>query len=204
MPSSVAPIRLVVGLGNPGAQYAKTRHNVGFWFLDRLASLHGIALRADSRFGGEFGRLREGDVDSYLLKPLLYMNRSGHSVAAAARYYGIEPLRMLVVHDELDLAPGVVRLKCGGGHGGNNGVRDILNQLGTGDFLRLRFGVGHPGARDAVTPFLLSRPSEEQNALIDMALERGLQEAGELLQGKLEGVMNRLHSWRSPEQAAQD
>lgn len=128
------------------------------------------------------------------------MNRSGHSVAAAARYYGIEPLRILVVHDELDLAPGAVRLKCGGGHGGNNGVRDILNQLGSGDFLRLRFGVGHPGARDAVTPFLLSRPSEEQNALIAMALERGLQEAGELLQGKLEGVMNRLHSWRPPEQ----
>ncbi|MGH8593087.1 MAG: aminoacyl-tRNA hydrolase [Gammaproteobacteria bacterium] len=203
MPLSVVPIRLLVGLGNPGAQYAKTRHNVGFWFLDRLASLHGIALRLDSRFVGEFGRLREGDLDTYLMKPLLYMNRSGHSVAAAARYYGIEAPRILVVHDELDLAPGVVRLKLGGGHGGNNGVRDILNQLGTGDFLRLRFGVGHPGSHDAVTPFLLSRPSEEQNTLIDNAIERGLREAGELLRGKLEEVMNRLHSWRSPEQAPQ-
>lgn len=167
------PPRLVVGLGNPGAEYAETRHNAGFWFCERLAKRLGVRLTREGRFHGLVGHLLRPDV--WLLMPQTYMNRSGQAVAALARYYRIAPEEILVAHDELDIPPGQLRLKFGGGLGGHNGLKDITSHLGTQDYWRLRIGIGHPGHRHEVVNHVLTPPRPEERAEIDAAIVRALE-----------------------------
>ena len=184
-------IDLIVGLGNPGAQYERTRHNVGVWLLDKLAQ-QGASLRAESKFQAVLGTLRLAGRAVVLLKPTTFMNHSGQAVSAYARYYKIEPAAILVLHDELDLPPGTVRLKVGGGHGGHNGLRDIAAQLGT-EFLRLRIGIGHPGSADQVVNYVLGSPSLEDRLAIDQAIARGLEGMPEIVAGQADKIMNQLN-----------
>ncbi len=186
-------VQLVVGLGNPGPRYAQTRHNVGFWFADRLASEHGAQFQRAGRFHGELAQI-QSETRFWLLKPDTYMNRSGQSLAAMARYYRYGPEQILVAHDDLDLPPGTVRLKRGGGHGGHNGLRDIMAQYGARDFLRLRIGIGHPGSSDQVTDYVLSRASRQDETLIDEAIDEAVKIFPHILEGNLEKAMHVLHS----------
>ncbi len=165
----VAP-RLVVGLGNPGEEYAATRHNCGFWLAQRLADTLGLALVREARFHGHAAHLRQPDL--WLLLPHTYMNESGRAVGAAARFFRIPPEAVLVLHDDLDLEPGVLRLKFGGGSGGHNGLKDIVAHLGSAQFWRLRIGIGHPGNRDEVIDYVLRPPRVGERTAIDGALER--------------------------------
>ncbi len=190
------PVRVVVGLGNPGARYEGTRHNVGFWLADELARAFGGSFRPAPRFFGDLSRIRVDGRDCWLLKPTTYMNRSGQSVSAFAGYYGIAPEELLVVHDELDLEPGVVRLKRGGGHAGHNGLRDLLNALGRPDFLRLRVGIGHPGDKNAVVDYVLGRPSRDDETSVRAALARAAGLLPLILDGQHQRVMNSLHAAR--------
>lgn len=167
-----APLRLIVGLGNPGAEYAETRHNAGFWLCERLARELGVSLGREARFHGIAGQARAAQV--WLLLPQTFMNRSGQAVRALTQFYRIEPAEMLVVHDELDLPPGQMRLKFGGGLGGHNGLKDITSHLGTQDYWRLRVGIGHPGDRNEVVNYVLKPPRKEELADIDAALDRAL------------------------------
>ena len=167
----VAP-RLVVGLGNPGPDYSETRHNAGFWFCERLASRLGVSLSRESRFHGLAGFARGDNV--WLLLPQTYMNRSGQSVGALARFHKIPAAEILVVHDELDIPPGQLRLKFGGGLGGHNGLKDISAHLGTQDYWRLRIGIGHPGDRNEVINYVLKPPRKEEAAEIETAIDRAL------------------------------
>jgi PTH1 family peptidyl-tRNA hydrolase len=189
----MAGIRLVVGLGNPGPEYADTRHNAGFWFVDRLAGEAGASLRLESKFQGLVGRIRHGEDECWLLKPLTYMNLSGRAVVALASFYRILPDQILAVHDELDLPPGAAKLKRGGGHAGHNGLRDMIAHLGVPDFWRLRLGIGHPGDRARVADFVLHRPGKDERAGIDEAIDRGLAVWPKLLLGQGEAAMMALH-----------
>jgi PTH1 family peptidyl-tRNA hydrolase len=189
-------IRLIVGLGNPGFQYESTRHNVGYWFAEALAAHVGGQFRLENKFQGLLCRPLVSGRDLRLLKPATYMNRSGQSVAAVARYFDIPYRRMLVVHDELDLPPGMLRLKWGGGHAGHNGLRDIINLLGTRDFWRLRIGIGHPGDRGAVVSYVLSRASREEEGRILDALGEVELCVEDLTSGRFQRVMSRLHTAR--------
>jgi len=164
--------RLIVGLGNPGAEYAKTRHNAGFWFCERLALQLGVSLARESRFHGLAGQARSEGI--WLLLPQTFMNRSGQAVQALLHFYRIAPQEMLVVHDDLDLQPGGLRLKFGGGLGGHNGLKDITAHLGTHDYWRLRLGIGHPGDRNEVVNYVLQRPPREEGEAIAAAIERAL------------------------------
>jgi PTH1 family peptidyl-tRNA hydrolase len=188
------PLRLVAGLGNPGREYASTRHNAGFWFVDRLASRLAVSFASEAKFGGDVakaGALR-------LVKPMTFMNLSGRAVAGLARFFVIAPAEILVVHDELDLMPGKAKMKFGGGHAGHNGLRDIQAQLGSSDFWRLRIGIGHP--RDSeltqqdVVDYVLKPPRNEEAAAIDEAIHRALQAWPAIAQGDMEGVMMALHT----------
>ena len=193
------PLVLVAGLGNPGPRYADTRHNAGFWFLDRVAARRGLTFRRASRFLGE---VAEADLGTrlWLLKPETYMNRSGQSLAALAGFYRFEPGQVLVVHDDLDLPAGTVRLKRGGGHGGHNGLRDIVACLGSPDFLRLRIGDGHPGPGLDVVAYVLNRPTAEEARLIEEAIDRALEVFPRLIAGEVDRVMNLLNAKaRKPE-----
>lgn len=187
------PVQLVVGLGNPGPKYTETRHNAGFWFVDALARRHGGTFRQENKFAGEAARITLGGQEVWLLKPQTFMNRSGQSVKLLATFYKIPVESILVVHDELDLPPGEVRLKRGGGHGGHNGLRDIMAHLGQG-FLRLRLGIGHPGHKDQVVDYVLQRPSREDEADILRAIDHGLDVMPEVIAGELERAMHQLHS----------
>lgn len=189
-----ANFKLLVGLGNPTAQYEKTRHNAGFWFLDEVAAYYRLSFRPEQRFHGLTAKLDLHGETVFLLKPTTYMNRSGLSVGALARFFRIASSDILVIHDELDLPPGVVRLKCGGGHGGHNGLRDLVARLGAPDFYRLRFGIGHPGDRAAVVSYVLNTPSAEESKLIGGAIARVMAIFPSVLEGKLDSVMNRLHA----------
>jgi len=189
-------IECIVGLGNPGPKYEKTRHNAGYWFLDEIARRHAVLLRPESKFAGETGRLELAGHRCWLLKPTTFMNRSGRAVGALARFYRIPPERILVVHDELDLPPGTVRLKKGGGHGGHNGLRDTMAVLGSRDFHRLRIGIGHPGHKDQVVDYVLSPPRKEEEILIRQAIDRAADQLELLLEGRFEAAMNNLHSTR--------
>jgi peptidyl-tRNA hydrolase, PTH1 family len=191
-----AGIALIVGLGNPGPDYAATRHNVGFWLVDSLAERGGAVFKAEGRFHGELCRLTLDGCDLRLLKPATYMNHSGRSVAAVARYFEIPPERILIAHDELDLPVGTMRLKQGGGHAGHNGLRDTVACLGTRDFWRLRIGIDHPGDRSLVTPYVLGRPSREDAIRIEDALQEARGALGDLLEGRFQPAMNRLHRGR--------
>lgn len=192
----MAALRLIVGLGNPGAEHARTRHNAGFWYLDALARAWDCGLAYDRKLHGEVGKVRhEGEV-VHLFKPGTFMNRSGLAVVSALNYYKIEPAEMLVAHDELDLPPGTARLKFGGGHGGQNGLRDLLEHLGHGDFHRLRIGIGHPGHKDRVTPWVLGRPGKsDENAMVD-AIADALAVTSLAVNGKFNDAMKQLHTPR--------
>lgn len=195
MAGARATFGLVAGLGNTGARYAGTRHNAGFWYADALAARLGASFRSDRKAHGELARTVVGGRDLRLLKPATMMNLSGQAVAAVARFLKIDPGGILVAHDDIDLPPGTVRLKLGGGHGGNNGVRDVATRLGTRDFWRLRIGIGHPGSRDAVIDYVLTRPSPDDRRAIEEAIERAVDETDHLLvEGDVEAAMNALHT----------
>jgi peptidyl-tRNA hydrolase, PTH1 family len=190
--STPAP-RLIVGLGNPGAEYAATRHNVGFWFVDQLASQLKAPLAIQPKFFGMAGRAGE----LWLLEPSTYMNRSGQAVAALANFYKITPAEILVVHDDLDLAPGALRLKQGGGNGGHNGLKDIQAKLATPDFWRLRIGIGHPrslGLNQQVVDFVLHPPRKEEQPDIERGIERCLIAWPKLAAGDYAGAQQQLHA----------
>jgi PTH1 family peptidyl-tRNA hydrolase len=195
--ASVMAIRLIVGLGNPGPEYEQTRHNAGFWLLDNLAQAHGRSLAREARFHALAAKLRIGAQDVWLLEPQTYMNRSGQSVGALARFYRIAPDEVLVAHDELDLAPGIARIKRGGSSGGHNGLKDISSALGTQDYWRLRIGIGHPRQMSLAQPvvdFVLHRPRREEQLLIDEAIAKSLDALPLLCEGKFEAAMMQLHT----------
>jgi len=177
--AAVTPIRVIIGLGNPGAEYLRTRHNVGFWFLDALAAEQRVSFRATRRFHGETVKARIEGEDVMLVKPDTYVNRSGQAARAVLDFFKYAPDEVLVVHDDLDLPPGTARFKEGGGHGGHNGLRDITQHIGP-DFRRLRIGIGHPGHRDAVLHYVLLKPAPGHRELIDDAIARAC-DAAELL-----------------------
>ncbi len=189
-------ILMVVGLGNPGADYENTRHNAGALFVDALARSAGQKLRPEKKYHGLYARIQWQGLDLHLLNPTTFMNRSGLAIKALADFFKIQPQQILVAHDELDLPPGTAKLKKGGGHGGHNGLRDTIAHLGTNDFQRLRVGIGHPGDSRKVTGYVLGRlgkqETEELNAVIDEIL-RVLPDAAS---GKLPAAMNRLHSFK--------
>ena len=194
-------LKLIAGLGNPGMDYSATRHNAGFWFVDKLADERQVRFAAEKKFFGELARIKSATLDCLLFKPTTFMNDSGRALRAVADYYRIEPPRILVVHDEIDLDAGVVRLKRSGGHGGHKGLSDISEKLGDRDYLRLRIGVGHPGDKDRVLNHVLGRPDSDDTALIEQAIQSGLEIMPLLFAGELEKAMNRLHS---KEQKVQD
>ena len=187
-------IKLIVGLGNPGSEYAKTRHNAGFRWVDRLCEKERITLRADKKFHGDVARLNSGGNELWLLEPMTFMNVSGRAVVALALFFKILPNEILVVHDELDLPPGTVKMKPGGGHGGHNGLKDIIAHLGTQDFWRLRIGIGHPGDRDEVINYVLQAPRAEERPLIDETITRSLELFPLIARGELQAAMLKLHT----------
>lgn len=193
--ASVTPA-LVVGLGNPGDRYTQTRHNAGFWFVDELARRYGGSFRSERKFQGELAEIEVAGRRCLLLKPMTFMNRSGQSVAAAGRFYKLAPEAILVAHDEIDLPPGQVKLKQGGGHGGHNGLRDLIQAGGSRDFWRLRLGVGHPGHKDMVVNYVLNRPSASEQPLIDQTIELAVDVFPLILDGHWGKAQQRLHSFK--------
>jgi len=191
------PIRLIVGLGNPGAEYEHTRHNAGFWLVEQLARQEGISLSPDKKFFGRSGKGRIGGQECYLLLPTTFMNRSGQAVSALANFYKIKPSEILVAHDELDMPAGVAKFKTGGGHGGQNGLRDIIARMSNQkDFHRLRIGIGHPGDKNLVTGHVLGRPSKAEQQSIDAVIDEALRVLPDAIAGDLPKAMNRLHSFK--------
>ncbi len=192
------PIRLVAGLGNPGREYSRTRHNAGFWFADELAATLGASFAAESKFAGDVAKA--GDIR--IVKPTTFMNLSGRSVAALARFFAIAPDAILVVHDELDLKPGEAKMKFGGGHAGHNGLRDIQAQLGSSDFWRLRLGIGHPRdselSQQEVVDYVLKPPRAEEAPAIDDAIRRALAAWPALAAGDMERATMTLHTRDKP------
>lgn len=187
-------ILLLVGLGNPGAEYEKTRHNVGFWFLESIAEKYHATFRLEAKFMAQVAKIQLDHHPCHLLLPTTFVNRSGDALRAFAKFYRIPSEAILVVHDDLDLPPGTVRLKRGGGDGGHNGLKSIIQQLGTKDFLRLRVGIGHPGHRDRVLDYVLGSPRREEAIEIHAGLDRALLLLTEMVQGQFERVMQSLHS----------
>lgn len=190
----MSTIQCVVGLGNPGPKYEATRHNAGFWFVDELARREGGVFRVEKKFSGEVARIQGPGGDCWLLKPGTYMNHSGRSVSAFCNFYRIMPSQLMVVYDELDLAPGTMRLKTGGGHGGHNGMRDICTALGSRDFHRLRIGIGHPGHKEAVVGYVLSKPGKAEHQAIENGLDEALRVWDTVLAGDMQKAMNALHA----------
>jgi len=194
MPGECIQFELIVGLGNPGNDYASTRHNAGFWFVDELAREFGSSFSTDKRF---FAATATAFIDGrkvQLAKPMNFMNNSGQGVSAVARFYKIKPEKVLVAHDELDIPPGQIRLKQGGGHGGHNGLRDVIPQLGSRDFWRLRIGIGHPGHKNAVAGYVLKRAPADQQRLMDEAIELAIRESRTLVDGDINVATKALHS----------
>ena len=183
-------VRLVVGLGNPGKEYERTRHNAGFWLVERFASANGVMLRKDGKFQALVGRHEQ----AFLLMPQSFMNGSGRAVQMLAGFFKIKPEEMLVVHDELDFTPGVARVKQGGGIAGHNGLKDISQRLGSHDYWRLRIGIGHPGDKDAVADYVLQKPSAEDKTAIDQAIDRALQVLPQMIAGDMQSATQKLHS----------
>lgn len=188
-------ISLIVGLGNPGSGYDKTRHNAGFWFVDALAQHFSATFRDEKRFHGVVATMELNGSRVYLLKPSTYMNRSGRAIAALSHYYHISVVETLVAHDDLDIDVGAVRIKKGGGHGGHNGLRDIMSgDDSAADFLRLRIGIGHPGDSQRVVDYVLHKPSADERTLIDAALEDAVAALPLLQDGDLQQAQQQLHS----------
>lgn len=190
----MSEIKLIAGLGNPGREYEGTRHNAGFWWADEFARAHQLAFKMESRFHGMVARGQVHGHEVFLLKPQTFMNVSGRAVGALAQFYKIEPQHVLVVHDELDIPPGSTKLKLGGGHGGHNGLKDVIAHLGTKDFWRLRIGIGHPGEGADVSSYVLNAPRREEADLIEQAMRRAQDVASLIVDGKLEAAMLKLHS----------
>jgi len=185
-------IRLVVGLGNPGKDYERTRHNAGFWLVERFAVQSGVVLRKDGKFQALVGRV--GSNGAWLVLPQGFMNASGRAVQMLAGFFKIPAAEILVVHDELDFSPGVVKMKQGGGIAGHNGLKDISQRLGTHDYWRLRLGIGHPGDKNAVANYVLQKPLPEERELIDAAIARGIEALPVCLSGDMQGAMQKLHT----------
>jgi peptidyl-tRNA hydrolase, PTH1 family len=191
-------IRLFVGLGNPGPEYEATRHNAGFWWVDALARDLKVPLAAEKGYHGLVARTNVHGHTVWLLEPQTFMNLSGKSVAALARFFKIKPEEILVAHDELDIAPGQAKLKFGGGHAGHNGLRDIHAHLGTDDYWRLRIGIGHPGVRSEVANWVLKKPAPEQRTLIEECVARTLKAAPALIAGEMDKAMLLVHTSKPP------
>jgi PTH1 family peptidyl-tRNA hydrolase len=190
-------IRLLAGLGNPGPEYEATRHNAGFWWIDAAARELGATLQPERAYSGLAARVNRSAAAGgplWLLEPMTYMNLSGKSVAALARFFKIAPEEILVVHDELDLLPGQVKLKQGGSHAGHNGLKDIVAQLGSADFWRLRLGIGHPGVKAEVINYVLKKPSPEHRKAIEDGIARSLSALDALLAGEMEVAMRSVHT----------
>jgi PTH1 family peptidyl-tRNA hydrolase len=187
-------IRLLVGLGNPGPEYEATRHNAGFWFIDEVARKLGATLTVERSYSGRAARVNRSEGPAWLLEPLTFMNLSGKSVAALARFFKIAPSEILVVHDELDLLPGQVKIKLGGSSAGHNGLKDIQAQLGSADFWRLRLGIGHPGVKAEVINYVLRKPLAEQREAIDKSIEQSIQALDLLFSGNMEHAMMKIHA----------
>ncbi len=188
-------LSLIVGLGNPGTEYAQTRHNAGFWFVQRLAEQYGIQLKTDSKYKGISGRGNIEGQDVRLLLPTTFMNRSGQSVVPFAKFYQIAPEAMLIAHDELDMNPGVIRLKTGGGHGGHNGLRDIVPHTGP-NFHRLRIGIGHPGSKEQVSGHVLNKAPNSEQSLMDDAVHHALGRIKLLVNGEIQQAMNQINAYK--------
>jgi len=191
-------IKLFVGLGNPGPEYEATRHNVGFWWVDALAQELKLTLVADKGYHGLVARTTLHGHTIWLLEPRTFMNLSGRSVAALARFFKIQPEEILVVHDDLDIMPGQAKLKFGGSHAGHNGLRDIHAQLGTGDYWRLRLGIGHPGVKSEVIDWVLKKPSPDQRSAIEECIERTLKAVPALLAGEMDKATLLVHTSKPP------
>jgi PTH1 family peptidyl-tRNA hydrolase len=191
-------IKLFVGLGNPGAQYDATRHNAGFWWIDALAKALGVSLHSDRSYHGLVARTQVAGQTVWLLQPQTFMNVSGKSVAALARFFKIEPQEILVVHDELDVVPGQAKLKLGGSHAGHNGLKDIHAQLGTDQYWRLRLGIGHPGVKSEVIHWVLQKPSPDQRAAIEDCISRTLKAYPDLMSGDMVKATHTIHTSKPP------
>ena len=186
-------IKLFVGLGNPGEQYLETRHNVGFWWIDFIGQNHKLSLKNSKKYFGEFSKHND-DGEVFFLKPSTFMNDSGKSVQALAKFYKIEPEEILVIHDELDIQPGTAKLKLGGGHGGHNGLKSIQTFLGSNNFWRLRIGVGHPGDKSKVIGYVLNKPSKIEMQLIQESIINSYKVFSYIMLGQFEKAMLNLHS----------
>jgi peptidyl-tRNA hydrolase, PTH1 family len=197
------PIKLIVGLGNPGKKYENTRHNAGFWLVERLAAQHRIVLRKEPKFHALAARLDTASGQAWLLLPQTWMNESGSAVAALAQFHKLAADEILVVHDELDLPPGGAKIKRGGGHAGHNGLRDIIATLSTADFWRLRIGIGHPrdieASEQEVVDYVLHAPRKDEYALIDAAIDRGVAVFDLILSDNMAAAMHRLHTKPKPQ-----
>ncbi len=187
-------IKLIVGLGNPGTEYAATRHNAGFWFVDEVARALKVTLAPERSYFGLAVRANTPHGPVWLLEPMTYMNLSGKAVAALARFFKIAPQEILVAHDELDLPPGQVKLKLGGSHAGHNGLKDLHAQLGSADYWRLRLGIGHPGVKAEVVDYVLRKPSPEHRAAIENGITQSLAVLDLLLAGEMERAMMKVHA----------
>ena len=205
MPDANRPgsIRLIVGLGNPGKDYERTRHNAGFWLVERFARQSGVALHKDGKYQALVGRLGTagGTAGAWLVMPQGFMNASGHAVQMLAGFFKIPAAEILVIHDELDFAPGVAKMKQGGGIAGHNGLRDISHRLGSHDYWRLRLGIGHPGDKNVVADYVLNKPSAEDREAIDAAIGRGIEVLPLCLAGDMQGAMQKLHSYEKEKPA---
>jgi len=197
-PDNLNMIKLFVGLGNPGPAYESTRHNAGFWWIDELARTLNASFSMDNGFHGQVARTTVNGKTIWLLKPQVFMNLSGKSVAALARFFKIEPQEILVVHDELDIVPGEAKLKLGGSHAGHNGLRDIHAQLGTDAYWRLRLGVGHPGIKSEVVDWVLKKPSLDHRIAVDQSIERSLKALPHFLAGEMDKAMMVVHTSKPP------
>jgi len=186
-----------VGLANPGPEYTNTRHNAGAWYIQQLADWHNTTLKTEAKFFGLTARINIDGHDVRLLVPTTFMNRSGKAVAAMAKFYQIPVENILVAHDELDLDPGVAKFKQGGGHGGHNGLRDIISSMGNNkNFHRLRVAIGHPGHKDKVTGYVLGKPSKEQQAQIDSVIDEAVRSTSLIYSNGFDGAKNRLHAFK--------
>ena len=191
-------IKLFVGLGNPGSEYEATRHNAGFWWLDALARELKVSLLPDKSYFAQVARCTVDGHTRWLLKPQTFMNRSGQSVAALAKFFKILPEEILVVHDELDVVPGQVKVKLGGGHAGHNGLRDIHAQLGSPGYWRLRLGIGHPGVKEEVVHWVLKKPSPDDRLAIETAMDRALKGVPALMAGDMDKATLQIHTHKPP------
>ncbi len=196
-------LKIIVGLGNPGAEYARTRHNAGFWLVDELARRHGGTLRHEGKHQAELARIRIGGEELWLVKPMTFMNRSAGPVSSVLSFYKISPREMLVAHDEIDLPGGTVRIKDAGGHGGHNGLRDLIAAQGDG-FWRLRIGVGHPGHKSEVVDFVLTHAGKDEQRAIDETIVCGADAIEEMMRSGASIAMNKLHARPKADAPKQD